>query len=309
LTGTRPWQHQLLEESTLGISAELPFLAQALGQMGYQTVANIPSTSANQEREWNGLLAGFGRVLEQPLDVASVEQIVAGPAPVFAWLHSAGMKAGKGRKIAEILAAIPLEFVVLITGVPGSQDDPSLDRQGIEFPLLVHWPDAGLPTLHVEPGGRVAQTRVWATLVELAGGRAAPAHAPSLTRPAASEILSELYGVDGKHQYSLLEGDVQLQWVMVYAESENERKRKAKLLSPPLYGVSGREVEMGLLRWLDIGTEPLHDSATRIRLAAVLEERWQAFSGGERSLRAELRSRSQEHLQNSEESARFFEGR
>src|SRR5205085_4547200 len=59
---------------------------------------------------------------------------------------------------------------------------------------------------------RVAMTRLWATLVEAAGGSAPPAVAPSLFRHTGGAILSELYEMGSSNLFSLLDGDDQLPW-------------------------------------------------------------------------------------------------
>jgi hypothetical protein len=66
----------------------------------------------------------------------------------------------------------------------------------------------------------VAVNRLWATLVEATGGTPPPAVAPSLFRPAAAPILSELYLVANTNLFSLVDGDDQLVWEAPFAAPE-----------------------------------------------------------------------------------------
>jgi hypothetical protein len=100
-----------------------------------------------------------------------------------------------------------------------------LGRQLLEVPLIVKLP-AGFPRRIAAPQEqRVATARLWATLVEAAGGPVPPAAAPSLYRRGSPAILSELHfpeksperapkGAPGEaaSRFSLLDGDEQLLW-------------------------------------------------------------------------------------------------
>ena len=95
-----------------------------------------------------------------------------------------------------------------------------LERESIEVPLIVKLPSWCRRPM-VPPGRqRIALARVWATLVEAAGGKPAPAPAPSLFQAAPAGVLSELYLGDGVNLYSLVEGDDQLLWQARFAPPE-----------------------------------------------------------------------------------------
>ena len=94
-----------------------------------------------------------------------------------------------------------------------------LERESIEVPLIVKLPSWARRPM-VAPGQRIALARVWATLVEAAGGRPAPAPAPSLFRAAPSGVLSALYLGNGANLFSLVDGDEQLLWEARFAPSE-----------------------------------------------------------------------------------------
>jgi len=109
-----------------------------------------------------------------------------------------------------------------------------LSRVLLEVPLVVKLPRGGLPgrRLAVAPGERVANLRLWATLVEAAGGEVPPQVAPSLfetpsrtAREAAAGILSELYRLNGVNRFSWIEGDRQLVWESSFARPEPDYYR------------------------------------------------------------------------------------
>jgi sulfatase-like protein len=91
-------------------------------------------------------------------------------------------------------------------------DGGNLGRHLIEVPLAVKLPAGFGRRLALAPRERPALARLWATLVEAAGGPVPPAVAPSLFRRAPGGALSELYGARGTDRLSLVEGDRQLLW-------------------------------------------------------------------------------------------------
>lgn len=182
----------------------------------------------------------------------------------------------------------------------------NLGRETIEVPLLVR-PGEGVAALAEPSGGRVAQTRIWTTLVEIAGLAASPVHPPSLFRTTEPVILSELYSRDGVNRFSLLAGDLQLHWTTRFAPSEPEyylaRRVEAgarpAILSepasrifrrldeefrrtPPLSGRPGTAPELALERWTAAGVEPVDDPPEARRLGLLLRRRWGRFADGER---------------------------
>ncbi|HEX9670472.1 MAG TPA: sulfatase [Thermoanaerobaculia bacterium] len=169
----------------------------------------------------------------------------------------------------------------------------NLGREQIEVPLLIKLPRGVGRRLAPPPAQRVGTVRLWATLVEAAGGRALPATAPSLFRQAAPAVLSELYLANGTNEFSLVAGDLQLRWRSRFAPAEpgyyatrlaslaeRGRGRQARRLfqrlrtafdaTPPLAGAG--EPELILERWEGVrGTRPVDDPARRAALAADLE--------------------------------------
>ncbi|HEY0557222.1 MAG TPA: sulfatase-like hydrolase/transferase, partial [Thermoanaerobaculia bacterium] len=98
----------------------------------------------------------------------------------------------------------------------------NLGRQLLEVPLAVKLP-LGFRLKIAEPGERrVAAARLWATLVEAAGGEVPPAVAPSLFRRAPGPVLSELYMANGANLFSLVDGDDQLLWESRFAPPRPE---------------------------------------------------------------------------------------
>jgi hypothetical protein len=175
-----------------------------------------------------------------------------------------------------------------------------LGREQLEVPLLVKLPRAFPRRLAPPATERVATARLWATLVEAAGGRPLPAAAPSLFRRGAGPIVSELYLTNGSNHFSLVvpgdaggAGDLQLLWEARFAPPEPgyyaarlaslaggggggresralfERLGAAFDAAPPLWGVGGPET--ALVRWTEAGTEPVDDPALEAELAARLE--------------------------------------
>lgn len=111
----------------------------------------------------------------------------------------------------------------------------NLGRVLLEVPLVIKLPRGGLPgrPLAVASGERVANLRLWATLVEAAGGDVPPEMAPSLFRTSARSavpdggagILSELYRLNGVNRFSWIDGDHQLVWESSFAPPEPDYYR------------------------------------------------------------------------------------
>lgn len=95
-----------------------------------------------------------------------------------------------------------------------------LERESLEVPLIVKLPSWFRGPIVPPAARRVALARVWATLVEAAGGEPAPAAAPSLFAAAPEGALSELYLGNGTNLFSLVAGDDQLLWQSRFAPSE-----------------------------------------------------------------------------------------
>jgi hypothetical protein len=178
----------------------------------------------------------------------------------------------------------------------------NLGRQLLEVPLAVKLP-AGSNRRIVPPGNqRVAAARLWATLVEAAGGEIPPAAAPSLFRDAPKAVLSELYLTNGSNRFSLVEGDDQLLWESSFAPPEpeyyqarlatmnrrNARLARAGLAAPPaeIFGrllagflatppLGGRgEPRLSLERWEARGSRPVSDPRRTAEMARLLAKTW-----------------------------------
>ena len=184
----------------------------------------------------------------------------------------------------------------------------NLGRQLLEVPLAVKLP-AGFDR-RIEPPEtrRVAAARIWATLVEAAGGDVPPAVAPSLLRPAPEAVLSELYLTNGTNQFSLVEGEDQLLWesrfappdpgyytadVPEAARSQGKRLSASSIPSaaalarllgsfeatPPLAGQGAPHLT--LERWEERGSREVKDPRRTEELARRLVRMWGAFSPGD----------------------------
>ncbi|HEX4964221.1 MAG TPA: sulfatase-like hydrolase/transferase [Thermoanaerobaculia bacterium] len=195
----------------------------------------------------------------------------------------------------------------------------NLGRQLLEVPLAVKLPAGSAFRIKVPKDRRVAAARIWATLVEAAGGEVPPAVAPSLFHDAPSAVLSELYCVNGTNQLSLVDGGDQLFWEARFAPPEPEywRARLASMVrgnaeiaratlseppeaifgrllaafrvTPPLHGRG--KPKLTLERWVGLGTQsvPLGDPGRTAALAQLLVRQWNEFLPGEPAPGAEAR--------------------
>lgn len=161
-----------------------------------------------------------------------------------------------------------------------------LERESIEVPLIVKLPSWCRRPLSPPARQRVALARLWATLVEAAGGAAPPAPAPSLFRAAPAEVLSELYLGNGTNLFSLVAGDDQLLWRSRFAPSEPRRPDDLGVISgrlfdgfavtPPLTGLG--PPDLALARWeAGGGSRRFVDPPRAAALAGRLAARWGDF--------------------------------
>ncbi len=79
----------------------------------------------------------------------------------------------------------------------------NLGRQLIEVPLVIKLPAESGRKIAAPRDRRVATARLWATLVEAAGGEVPPAQSPSLFHENPDAVLSELYLTNGTNRFSL----------------------------------------------------------------------------------------------------------
>ena len=156
-----------------------------------------------------------------------------------------------------------------------------LERESLEVPLIVKLPSWWKRSFAPPRQQRVALARLWATLVEAAGGQPPPAVALSLFHSAPPGVLSELYFGNGSNQFSWVEGDDQLLWESRFAPAE-PRYYRASLEAMAGAGDSNRPSSLGAIAArLFAGfaaTPPLTgDGAPRLTLA-----RWGAGGGSRR---------------------------
>lgn len=176
-----------------------------------------------------------------------------------------------------------------------------LGRHLIEVPLIIKMPAEAPRRLRLAAGSRPALRRVWATIVEAAGGRPVPAAAPSLFRDVEDGALSELYFDNGSNHFSWVRGDRQVSRSIRFAPPEPEffaaRMVLEGLLPPaaldepaanvlerldrafrhrhPFYGEGGTP-EVQLLTWTAVGSIPDDDAAESAVLSRELEKAWLA---------------------------------
>jgi arylsulfatase A-like enzyme len=180
----------------------------------------------------------------------------------------------------------------------------NLGRALLEVPLVIKLPQGFERPLAEPAERRVGLTRLWATLVEAAGGTAPPAVAPSLFRQAPPQVLSELYLTNGTNQFSLVDGDLQLRVDARFAPPEPDyylvrqamfrpkalqqlpeqpavlfgRLERAFGRTPPLQGAAGMTGSHLLERWLPAGgTRRIDDRARAAEMKRRLDVEWHRF--------------------------------
>lgn len=178
------------------------------------------------------------------------------------------------------------EVLVVVTATHGQElgntlEDPlagGLSRRMLEVPLVIKLPrNTGLQVVAPQ-GARVGTTRLFATLVEAAGGTPAAGVAPSLFRqPAEDGVLSELYAERSENRLSWLHGEYQLLW---RRRLEEPNRFDTSL---PLDGAPDGADERLLLRWTETGVEPVSDPERSERLASELRRGWSTFLSAETS--------------------------
>lgn len=175
----------------------------------------------------------------------------------------------------------------------------NLGRQLLEVPLVIKLPAGFRKPIRTPRNERPGAVRLWATLVEAAGGSTPPAVAPSLFREAPPGVLSELYLTNGTNQFSWVEGDLQIFLESRFAPAERDyyrarqaagRPRLASRLreppealfarlggafraTPPLSGTGAPRV--WLERWNGAGSAPENDPRRAAAMAGRLREAWE----------------------------------
>ncbi|HKV10122.1 MAG TPA: sulfatase [Thermoanaerobaculia bacterium] len=184
----------------------------------------------------------------------------------------------------------------------------NLGRVLVEVPLAIKLPKGFGRKLAIAPGKTVATPRLWATLVEAAGGQLVDGVAPSLFEDSAHGALSELYQADGVNRFSLVDGGYQLLWENHFSPPEPEYwnaqlealggKAQPPLSEPadaifkriaerfdrtyPLTGPADRQPTLTLWRWTEKGgSEPVDDPSRLRQMARHLKASWIAANGSE----------------------------
>ncbi|HVS00483.1 MAG TPA: sulfatase-like hydrolase/transferase [Thermoanaerobaculia bacterium] len=187
----------------------------------------------------------------------------------------------------------------------------NLGRQLLEVPLVVKLPAGSGLQLRAPEGEHAGAARLWATLVEAAGGPVPPAVAPSLFRPVAPPVLSELYLTNGLNRFSLVQGNDQLLWDSRFAPPEPDyyrarlralageaarpplvldRLERAFDATPPLQGRG--QPSLRLERWGERESLPATDPQRTAEMARRLAEAWKSFACGDLPPGEEARHRT-----------------
>lgn len=169
-----------------------------------------------------------------------------------------------------------------------------LGRPSIEVPLVVKLPEGWSRPLAVGRDGRPGTARLWATLIEAAGGTVPPAAAPSLFRRAPGGALSELYLRDGANLFSWVEGDHQLLWESRFVPPGRgpigDRRALGAVFarSRPLSGTAGARLSLEVWEGAS-GRRPVEDPHRAAAMAARLAAAWGEFLPREQAPVEELR--------------------
>ncbi len=316
LTGLTPWQHQAIPGGRPRLRAQFHTFAEACAERGYATRV---FRSGEWQRRRLGFLQGF-ETDEEASDLARARAALRSlpRAAELMWLNltvaASELEAGTGsraaaverygravaaadRTLGEWLDALrqggrfdaALVAVVGVTGFELGEDGrvgqgASLERALIEVPLVVKLPARAERRLAVKGGERPAAAALFATLVEAAGGRAAPATAPSLFQSAPPGVLSELYLVRGTNRFSLVQDDAQVQRVVPLVtalpglrRASPARRLMRRFIATRPWSGGGGEPRVSLVRWTGQGTERWPDPEREQALHAALERRFFAF--------------------------------
>jgi len=186
----------------------------------------------------------------------------------------------------------------------------NLGRALVEVPMILRLPDGFARPLAVSAESRPPASRLWATLVEAAGGRPPPGVAASLFRAVDVPALSELYAAGPKNEVSLVEGGYQLRWIVplpiarridsrtwyevrraaAASPRGSQERRVVRQVTAALIGSfrtalplhTGMAPELRLERWGEEGVERVLDEPERVRqMTGRLLAAWSLFVGPE----------------------------
>ncbi|MEM1202058.1 MAG: sulfatase-like hydrolase/transferase [Acidobacteriota bacterium] len=293
-------------------------------------LADRPRTLDKVDHRW--LMPFTDPGLEIPSDLAA--------AAAELYRHEVAWGDQRFGRLLDALRSAPAwsESLVAVTAILGTELGEhgqalyaqNLGRESLEVPLFLKLPaEAGMEL--AEQGGRpVAAGRLWATLLEAAGGQGAPVHQPSLWVRSDAPALSALFDYGGANLFSAVfpsdaEGSAeQLLWRSRHGAPEPEfhlalavrsGRSDLKLTEPQKrifdrlrrrfrqtrpFSESGRsdggavdpEVEAWIERWpADGGFVGIEDPALLDALAASTEFHWRRFVEEERSPAEELARR------------------
>ena len=183
----------------------------------------------------------------------------------------------------------------------------NLDRVLVEVPLIIKLPAGSGVRLRPRPW--VANARLFATVIELAGGEPGVDVLPSLLSDQDPAALSELYLGNGVNQLSLVANGEQAVWRSRFAPAEPRyydarlaglglpleapleeepaaifgRLARAFAETPPLTGRPGAAPETSVRSWLVApGDHRPRPSAEPAALIGILEREWLRWNGPER---------------------------
>lgn len=312
-TGLSPWNHQVLHAGQSRLRADLRTLPEALGDLGYES-------SGFSSNPWTSWRRNYGQGFDhfQDFSLAAVEKTIAqSDGQHFFWIQLRMGGIPQGRRsgpqvvdraaidtaLSEVLAVLESSdswprTLLIVTAEHGSsnpdEQDRSepLERRALEVPIVVRLPENSNLSIASGSEETVALARLWATLVEAAGGHASPALAPSLFHAKAPPIVSELYRVQGANYFSLLDGNLQcIRRAAFLPEGSSPRRllRQASVFDStrPFTGLGTSETI--LLRWeKGGGTKEVTDEAMKRSHEIALGRRWLAFVDLERTPSAEL---------------------
>ena len=105
-------------------------------------------------------------------------------------------------------------------GAGGATSSEDIERSSVEVPLAVKLPASLASRLRTPLDRPVGLDRIFATVVELSGGRPVPAAAPSLLRAVEWPAVSELWFADGFHEIGLYQDGHRLRWRCRFAETD-----------------------------------------------------------------------------------------
>jgi arylsulfatase A-like enzyme len=305
-------------ERLRGEAMENPRLAQAVAALGPRKLLwiHLDATGAAYRRRDAFLDRLVERDLPRQLGKGKLQRSADAQALSEADLRAVRALyetnlAALDQELGGVLAALErspaqAETVLVLAGVRGEAlgengdfgAGRSLERGLIEVPLMLKL-GAGAASRRIAAKNHPSLARLYATLVELAGGRPTPGVAPSLFRAAPEGVLSELYRERSANHFSWLREDTQLVWQTPLARfpsnpvpTRAERRRRRQLMTQaflaqkPLHGE--RRPVLSLQRW--DGPQAVfevRDPALTTRMAAELEAAFRVFLGEERSLERE----------------------